>query len=195
MTWPEAAAEGCRHDDLYPLTVCGPFGTLGLGLRLHTHTKWTRSTKINGKLPTRLPQSNIQRIGLRRREVLGISINSARPQLSKCLSISRHIFAPPAARKCSDYSASCITAAAGEFQIALPAFDRPLQSSREGVTLNRQQMHITGEKTGIYSRLCAVSILYLAREVYELKYETTDEKRRSRRKQRVKRICRHSDFR
>jgi hypothetical protein len=47
--------------------------------------------------------------------------------------MSRHISAPPAATECSDYSASSIAAAAGEFQIALPAFDRPLQSSREGV--------------------------------------------------------------
>ena len=58
--------------------------------------------------------------------------------------MSRHISAPSAAAECSDYSASCIAAPAGEFQITLSAFDRPLQSSREGGTLDQQNTRVTG---------------------------------------------------
>jgi len=100
--------------------------------------------------------------------------------------MSRHISAPPAATECSDYSASSIAAAAGEFQIALPAFDRPLQSSREGVehSINKN-MHVTGVQAGIDRRECTVSMLALRAFPYELKYETADDKRSSCRKHRA----------
>ena len=54
----------------------------GLGLRLHTHTVWTRNDQSgrtednNGRLPTRLPQFNAHRIGLRRAQLLGNSTGS-----------------------------------------------------------------------------------------------------------------------
>lgn len=94
MTRPDGGRlrlEGCRNVDLYPLTASGPslcVDTVSsdlLSVFTHTHTHGvdsTGSTRNNGGLPTRLPQSKIRRIGFWRRQALGVSTGSATLQSS-----------------------------------------------------------------------------------------------------------------